>query len=303
MELADLDTHREAFQPAHPGTVPGPAYQDTLDGRGLGRFVYRVVPLDASGNEGDWSLTYPVVQARDVTPPAAPDLISALGAPGTTVLTWRRGNDPDLAGYRVWRATRVTALADVRRREPYATIAPLAGGPDGPEGLTQSWADPGAVALTGYFYRLAAVDLAGNVSRPTPVVRARAVDLQAPDPPDWQRAERVLVRARDGAVLAADTVPDPAETYAPAVALAWTAGENQVTCMVERQLAGERLFSSRSGWLTPSSGARDFTFVDATDGLAAAAAATYRIRARDAAGNEQRYQWNPVTVDPAGGAA
>jgi hypothetical protein len=300
MELADLDTHQEAFLPAHPGTVPGPAYQDTLDGRGLGRFLYRVVPADASGNEGDWSPAYPVVQVRDVTPPAAPVLISALGAPGTVTLTWRRGSDPDLAGYRVWRATRAGALADVRRREPYAEIVPLA---DGPDGLTQSWSDPGAVPLTDYFYRLAAVDLAGNVSPPTAVVRARAVDLQPPDPPDWQQAERVLVRGSDGAVLPADTVPDPAETYSPAVALGWTAGEDRVTCLVERQLAGERLYFSRSGWLTPSHGARDFAFVDTTAGPAATLAATYRIRARDAAGNEQRYQWNPVTVGPAGGTA
>ena len=294
MKLADLDTHRDAFLPAHPGTVSGPPFRDTFDGRGLGRFLYRLVPVDASGNAGPWSLTFPVVQVRDVTPPATPVLLSAAGAPGTIVLTWRAGTEPDLGGYRIWRAERPGDLADVRRTPVYAEVAPA------PDGLSQSWSDPGTAALTDVYYRVAAFDLGGNVSAPTAVTRARALDLDPPDPPAWDRAERVLRRVSDGALLPADTAQDPAQAYQPAVALAWTASEDDVTCRVERRLDGERPYSARSDWLSPADGARGFSFAD---DASPSRPATYRIRARDGAGNEQRYRWNAVTVDPVGGTS
>jgi hypothetical protein len=95
-----------------------------------------------------------------------------------------------------------------------------------------------------------------------------------------------------------DAAQDPAQDYQPAVALAWTASEDDVTCQVERRLDGERLYSARSDWLFPAAGTRGFAFAD---DASPSRPATYRIRARDVAGNEQRYRWNTVTVDPAGG--
>ena len=293
MELAERPGNEEAFRPAHAGTVTAPPYRDTLDGRGLGRFVYRVRPVDASGNAGAWSAAFPLVEVRDVTPPAMPVLQSALGGENAVTITWRAGAEPDLAGYWVWRARRADALADVRRRTPHAELTPT------PDAALQSWQDEGLVGLGDWYYRVAAVDRAGNVSAPTAVVKARPVDVLPPDPPEWVRAERAKRRASDGMLLPPDAPEDPADRYTPAVALEWTVAEDQATCMVERQASGERIFAARSGWLAASGGPRRFAWVD--DGADPARVLTYRIRARDAAGNEQRYTWNPVEVPLTGG--
>ncbi|HVD27597.1 MAG TPA: hypothetical protein VNC79_03740, partial [Mycobacteriales bacterium] len=209
-------------------------------------------------------------------------------------LVWQAGREPDLAGYRVWRAERADALADVRRRRPHAELAPT------PDAALERWQDEGLVGLRDWYYRVAAVDIAGNVSAPTAVVKARPVDVLPPDPPSWVRAVRVKRRGSDGAVLPRDAPEDPADTYTPAVACEWTAAEDQVTCMLERQAEGERIFTARTGWLGPTGGPRRFVWVD--DGAEEARVLTYRVRPRDAAGNEQRYAWNPVRVPPAGGA-
>ena len=279
MDLADLDSHREAFQPAHSGTVTGPSFRDTLDGRGLGRFLYRVRTVDASGAAGPWSVTFPVVEVRDVTAPKTPTVLSAAGDENAVVITWRRGTEPDLTGYRVWRATDPDDLADVRRLPVHAELPADTAASDG--ALSYTWTDGGLAATGTWFYRLAAVDTAGNVSAPTGVLRARPIDTEPPEPPTWIRAERVP-GSGDGTALAD---------------LGWTVDEDGVTCLVERRRDRDQIFTSRTGWLVPAAGTREFAWLDDDPGPGVV---TYRIRARDVTGNEQRYRWNPVTLAPDG---
>ncbi|WP_426513546.1 hypothetical protein ACPPVO_24840 [Dactylosporangium sp. McL0621] len=271
MNLADLDTHREPFQPAHPGTVPGPSYVDTMDGRGAGRFLYRIRTVDASGTAGPWSATMPIVELRDVTAPKPPTLLSILGEEDAVSLAWRSGTEPDLAGYRIWRAADVAELTDVRRLPPYVEVAANGADAPGDQELWTGWTDDGLAPLSRWYYRVAAVDRAGNVSAPTAVVSAQPIHTEPPEPPAWTQA------VRDGAT----------------VLLGWTVEQDGVLCMVERQRGTERIFTSRSGWLPPTAGPREFGWTDEDPG---SGAATYRIRARDITGNEQRYRWNPVTV-------
>ncbi|HEX5120790.1 MAG TPA: hypothetical protein VFW65_36880 [Pseudonocardiaceae bacterium] len=266
MEMSDLDTHQEVFQPAHVGTVPGPAFRDTMDGRGAGRFLYRVRTVDAAGTGGPLSPTFPIVDLRDVTPPKPPTVLSAVGDEHSVVLTWRAGTEPDLAGYRVWRSARAADLADVRRRPVHAEIAAVAGP------LSSTWTDPGLEPTGEWYYRLAAVDATGNVSAPSGVVRARPIDTEPPEPPEWRSAERLP---------------------GTGIALAWLVDEDGVTCMVERRRDRDRIYGARTGWLTPVDGTRGFAWQDDDPGPGAV---TYRIRVRDVMGNEQRYRWNPVTV-------
>jgi hypothetical protein len=290
LELADLDTHQEPFAPAHSGTVAPPGFRDSLDGRGLGRFLYRVRSVDASGAAGPWSATFPPVVVRDVTPPKTPTVLSASGDENAVVIVWRCGGEPDLAGYRIWRDADASVLADVRRVPVHAdlTLAQARSGmdsvasPDDPHGLACAWTDVGLAPGPTWHYRVAAVDTTGNVSRPTPVLRARPIDSSPPEPPVWTRAERVPVSGGGGST----------------VELAWSVDEDGVTCLVERLRDRDRCFAGSGPWLTPDAGGRDFTWRDDDPG---SGAVTYRIRARDVTGNEQRHRWNPVTVPGPGG--
>jgi len=195
------------------------------------------------------------------------------------VLSWRGGTEPDLASYRIWRSADPAELADVRRRPAYAEVAATAGP------LAVGWTDAGLAPLTQWFYRIAAVDLAGNVSAPTDVIPARPIHTEPPEPPAWTQAARVPAPSGGQAASAA-----------PAVVLAWTVEEDGVTCLVERQRARDRIFTARTGWLAPDRGPRDFGWQDDDPGTGPV---SYRIRARDVTGNEQRYRWNPVTVPAA----
>jgi hypothetical protein len=283
MQLADeVEGTQDAFQPAHPGTIPGPPYRDTLDGRGLGRFVYRVRSVDASGNAGAWSLTFPLVEARDVTPPATPVLLSALGAESAVVITWRTNREPDLAEYRVWSAERAEELADVRRRAVHAQVVPTAGA------ASESWTDAELAGRVDRFYRVAAVDSSGNVSEPTSIVRCRPVDTIAPNPPAWVGAEWVQLDTA-GEVHPWSEAAPPGESWSSAVLLAWEGDEDDLTCMLERRADVDRTWTTLTDWLDPEHphgtgpGARRFRFVDAT--ADPSVRWLYRVRPRDRAGN------------------
>ncbi|MFI7546058.1 fibronectin type III domain-containing protein [Actinoplanes sp. NPDC049599] len=255
MALAELPCNEAALQPAHEGTVDGSPFVDDLDGRGLGRFVYRVRPVDASGNAGPWSDAFPLVEVADVTPPGTPSVRSALGGEGAVVLTWRANREPDLTAYRIWCAERAGDLADVRRLPAYAEISPTAGV------AVQTWTDDGLADRADRCYRLAAVDASGNVSAPTPVLRARPVDTIPPNAPAWVSAEW------SGAV----------------VVLVWVGDETGLTCQVERRADRGHTWTRLTGWLRPGVEDRRFRYADGS--ADPASRWIYRVRARDAAGN------------------
>ena len=217
MALAELACNEPAFLPA--GTVAAPPFDDTLDGRGLGRFVYRVRSVDASGNAGPWSAVFPLVETRDVTAPAVPTLTSVLGGENRITTQWSAGTEPDLAEYRIWRADTREALDDVRRLEPTATVP----------ADTHRFDDEGLPGLRTFYYRVAAVDAAGNVSPATPATAARVVDTTPPAPPAWMAAERT----------------------ARGVRLAWRATEAGLTCVLQRRPLGGGVWRDVSGALEP----------------------------------------------------
>ncbi|MFI0446903.1 hypothetical protein [Actinomadura sp. 6N118] len=261
MALAELPCNEEAFRPAHAGTIAASPFADTLDGRGLGRFAYRVRSVDASGNSGAWSAAFPLVEVRDVTPPAMPVLVSLLAGENKVTARWLRGPEPDLAEYRIWRAGSPEPLADVRRAEPLTVVradtADVAG--------LLSYSDEDLPGLRTYFYRVAAVDTWGNVSRPTPAAAARVVDTLPPNPPAWVAAAWVTDRGRQ------------------AVRLSWRADEKALTCELQRRPLGGGVWRSVSPEIGATASAYDFTFVDRTAEVGVAY--DYRVLAKDAAGN------------------
>ena len=125
----------------------------------IGRqFLYKD-PLLAS-YEGSKSLRFTWSGGSpDLTPPAAPSLLTAMPGNKVVVLDWADNSEPDLAGYRVY-----------RRNGGSWT---LVGSP-----VASSFTDTGLVNGTAYTYRVTAVDAASppNESAPSSEVTATPAD-------------------------------------------------------------------------------------------------------------------------------
>jgi hypothetical protein len=88
--------------------------------------------------------------APDTTPPAAPSGVTATPGPGQVTLSWARGSESDLAGYRVLRdGVQVASL-----------------------GVVTSYTDSGLLSSRSYDYAVRAVDSAGNLSPVSATVTA-----------------------------------------------------------------------------------------------------------------------------------
>jgi len=65
-------------------------------------YYYIVESVDFSGNV---SKSFPkAVVIEDITPPAVPENLSAIGEVGRVILTWKKNTEKDLAGYFIWRS-------------------------------------------------------------------------------------------------------------------------------------------------------------------------------------------------------
>lgn len=90
---------------------------------------------------------------RDVDPPAAPAALQALAGVGTIELTWDRNTEPDLRGYRVYRAA---------EGADFAVVIEFID--------TPAFSDRQIESGKKYRYAVSAIDTAGNESpRSTPV--------------------------------------------------------------------------------------------------------------------------------------
>ena len=124
---------------------------------------------------------------------------------------------------------------------------------------THRFDDEGLPGLRTFYYRVAAVDAAGNVSPATPATAARVVDTTPPAPPAWMAAERT----------------------ARGVRLAWRATEAGLTCVLQRRPLGGGVWRDVSGALEPDDPPDAFVHLDRT--AVADEAYEYRVLASDAA--------------------
>jgi len=96
------------------------------------------------------------VDVRDITPPAPPVGLSVLPREGKLELTWSPSTEPDLARYRLYRAS---GGAPARLAELPKTVTNYLDGS----------AEPGVT----YYYTLTAVDESGNESTPSSPAEGR----------------------------------------------------------------------------------------------------------------------------------
>jgi len=185
----DVGDHANADRVGPDDTLPhalnpnGCAYLDTLPGRSTNRYFYRLMFLDGAQNRSLLGPASPPVHIPKVAPPRTPVITAILGGDRQITIQWASNREPDLAGYQVYRAASQESAGDLRSMS-------LMGQPT----KTQTaYIDTSCPASTDLYYRMVAVDTAGNVSRPSTAVLSRAFDVTPPVPATWQSAGPVKV--------------------------------------------------------------------------------------------------------------
>jgi fibronectin type 3 domain-containing protein len=115
-------------------------------------YYYRITAVDGTGNESAPSAVVSGSRAapQDVVPPAAPTGLNAVGQKHGIVLNWSANGEADLAGYRIFRATSANGT--------YTALN------NGQIVVGTLFIDGTVAHGRAYFYRITAVDTAGNQS-------------------------------------------------------------------------------------------------------------------------------------------
>src|SRR5581483_177834 len=164
--------------------ITGVAYTDAAVHDG--KYLYQLAAVNACGVEG--APAQASVAVGDVVAPASPLNLTARVSNADVSLQWSASTDPDLAGYNLYRKTGNGTWGKVNNSLITGTAFLDAPVPNG-----------------SYFYRVTALDHAGNESAPSNEAPAtiNVVDLSAPTPP-------ILLYPTDAAhpkTVTADTTP------------------------------------------------------------------------------------------------
>lgn len=252
---------------------------DAVDATSSRRFLYAAKAVDAAGNASELSCPSAVVLVPDGVPPRPPVWTEVVAGDGAIELTWAVNPEADLDHYTIYRTAVEASAASRRKMVELVRLRPdgtaVTAGPDAAPGgagayATLRWADAGADPGTTYWFRLDAVDFAGNRSPLSAIASARAFDATPPAAPLWAASALTAGTGGDGR---------------PEVALAWhaVAGDPDLRILVQRRIAGERAWRSLGGWLEPGLTA----YTDA--GLTPGRTYEYRLRAMDPGGNRSGF--------------
>ncbi len=121
-------------------------------------YIVQLVVDLGGGRTAQSELSEPAsITLKDIFPPAAPRGVRAVAAPGSIEISWGANSEPDLAGYRVYRAG---------PGGDFQKIADM--------GLVPSYSDHAVEAGKTYRYAVTAIDRAGNESGRSAPVEATA---------------------------------------------------------------------------------------------------------------------------------
>ena len=211
-DLADRKGNEGAFQRTNKDPALSASYTDTFDGRGQGFYVYRIRTIDAAGNLGDYSASFPPVHIFNVNPPAQPVITKISGGQKQISIRWAAHPGDSVAGYLLYRTQDPALAGDWRSMEviktnpqdPY-TVSLGSGLP----GNDFEFIDQTLVARQIYYYGVAAIGLDGNGAPLSSLLSAvktgQAYDLNPPEPPVISTLEWVHVD-QDGNVVRMDRI-------------------------------------------------------------------------------------------------
>ncbi|SMB82626.1 fibronectin type III domain-containing protein [Deinococcus hopiensis] len=174
----------ESEQPGAPALlvntepVVGTTFSDPLRAGLLNRYFYRVTALNTSQAESARSAT---VSSKlvDKTPPPAPALLPFTVSAEGVKLSWMQADIPDLAGFRVLRATGNAAPVELGRLNA----------------ATRTYLDATAEVGVTYAYSVRSVDGAGNVSAPSTPVAIHRASTGVPAAPQGVQVKALGARA------------------------------------------------------------------------------------------------------------
>ncbi len=265
--IRPLDPSLNVKGPEDPDAyIPDPAlcaHIDTLPGKGRNRYFYRGVFIDGANNRSQLSLAGPPLYLPTVVPPRAPVITEILGGDRQITIQWAANREPDLAEYRVYRAEGGDAATELRQMTLLLTRK-LDQWPSLPKAGV-SWADMSVQAGVKYLYRVAAVDLSGNLAA-SKTVSAQAYDLLPPESPTWISA----IRDSSGTIDLQWLARPPCRT------------------LVERHLADGPWYAV-SGWLDPGIDSFRDSTADSTTLYG------YRLRVQNQVGT-LNIHFNEITV-------
>ncbi|NGQ97260.1 penicillin-binding protein [Brevibacillus sp. SYP-B805] len=134
----------------------------------------------------DWDQRLPELEdPRTDQPgaPAAPSGLTVSKSPAGVVLTWKSGGEPDLLGYRIYRANAESGFGHLATVKNPATLT-----------FTDTTA---ALSETGYY--VTAVDVAGHESAPSAIVSTGSFsDWQLPETPPTEPSGNGTLPGQDG---------------------------------------------------------------------------------------------------------
>ncbi len=282
----DPQDHPDRRGPDDPDDyIPDPglcAYVDTLDGRTRNRYFYRAAYVDGAHNRSGLSTASPPVYLPRVVPPRRPAVTKVLGGDRRITLRWAANRDPDVAGYRIYRAERARDATDLRSMTLAHQISASNATDEGEEVF--EWSDEELPGKVTFYYRLTAFDDFGNESRPCRMVSAQAYDLLPPPPPEWVRAEWVRLDEA-GQEQSWDTDPPSGAAWQPGIVLEWSLDKPDFATAPERRPVGGATWRSLGDSLPPG------TTKTYDQGASSSVGTYYRLKVWSSAGNRSvRYE-------------
>jgi hypothetical protein len=113
--LADVAANGAGYARVNPSPLPaGDAIEDTVDGTGFGRTLYRLAAVNAAGSISSTTGSIGPYYTQIVTPPRPPVLYKLQATESAIIVAWALDSNPDVAAYLVYRAASVDQLNDLR---------------------------------------------------------------------------------------------------------------------------------------------------------------------------------------------
>ena len=249
-------------------------YSDTLEGRAANRYFYRVAAISPAGVRSELGPATPPIYLPQVTPPEPPIVTKVQAGDRKILLRWSPVAIATVKEYRIYRSEDEAASEDIRLMRRVATIAHKNERPPDEDVVYE---DKQLAGPHPYYYRMTAVDIAGNESEATAPFMTRAYSEQPPEPPVWEAAGW----------------EQQAPNRSPAIVLRWKTAQPGAKAILQRRAADQRTWEAITAWVK-SQAPDEQTFTYRDEDVDTDEYYEYRVKVMD--GFSQVNAWHDPTL-------